>query len=61
MKNADAQREIYSGVIMSLVKRKFIPKIKMTKNSTLVEIKWLSKERISDIEVQNSILAKYSK
>lgn len=60
MKNKDAQREIYCGILQSLIKRNFNPKIEIKEESTIFHVTWLSKDELKDIEKQNSFLARYT-
>ena len=60
MKNKDAQREIYHSILMSLVKRKFHPKMEFKKESTVFHISWLSEKELKEIDAQNNALAKYT-
>lgn len=60
MKNSDAQRIIYYGVLTSLLDREFHPKIIMSSDRTHFCISWLSEEERNEIEDQNALLAKYS-
>jgi hypothetical protein len=60
MKNNDAQRKIYSKILESLIDRNFIPKMRLRKDSTLLTIRWWSDEELHDMDVQNTLIAKYS-
>jgi len=61
MNNKDSQRSIYYRVLKSLLDREFNSEIELTQNSTIFHITWLSKDEMRDLEVQNAILAKYTK
>jgi hypothetical protein len=60
MRNNDAQRKIYSKILESLIERDFIPKLRLRKDSTLLTIRWWSDEELHDMDVQNTLIAKYS-
>jgi len=60
MSNKIAQRKIYYAVLVSLIDRKFIPKLILKKESTILNIRWLSDEEIEEISLQNALIAKYS-
>ena len=59
MENREAQREIYSGVIIDLVNRGFHPKISITREVTALLITWLSPKTIEEVNEQTRILSQY--
>jgi hypothetical protein len=61
MSNSDAQRIIYYKVLSSLLGRGFNVSIDLKKDSTVFEITWLSNDEFTEIELQNTLLAKHSK
>lgn len=60
MANKDAQRIIYYKVLNSLLERDFYVTIQLEDNATIFHVKWLSDEEEKDIDLQHSILAKYT-
>jgi hypothetical protein len=61
MLNKDAQRHIYHGILKSLIDREFTPSLELQDNASVLHITWLSEDEEKDIEIQNSLIAKYSK
>lgn len=61
MQNKDAQRMIYYEIIKSLEEREFIVEIELKKDSTLFYVTWLSSDEKTEIELQNTIIAKHTK
>lgn len=59
MSNKDAQRAIYYKILTSLLDRQFEVKIELADSSSIFHITWISKEEAHDIELQNTLLAKY--
>lgn len=61
MRNVDAQRKIYYNIITSLLNRNFQPKLYMKSDTTLLLVKWVTDEELEEVEIQNTLLAKFSK
>jgi hypothetical protein len=61
MNNTDAQRIIYYKVLTSLLERDFNVEIDLRKNSTFFIVTWLSSDELSELELQNALLAKHTK
>lgn len=59
--NANAQRIIYSEVLLSLLGREFHVEIEITKDKALFDITWYSREELEQIDRQTKLIAKHSK
>ena len=60
MSNKNAQRAIYHKILESLLDRGFIVKITLTVTQSVFHITWLSDDEQKEIELQNTLLAKFS-
>ena len=58
--NAEAQREIYYRILVSLLDRHFDAKIKLGTSATVIHIKWRTDEEQNDIDIKNNLIAQYS-
>ncbi len=57
----DSQRIIYYKILQSLLSREFDVKISIRDNICLFDVTWISKEEKHEIDLQNALLAKYTK
>lgn len=60
MSNKDAQREIYYGILQSLKEREFTVSVYLGNDKTIFNIKWLSAEEETEMELKQAELAKHS-
>jgi len=61
MSNKDAQRCVYYGVLQKLLDKHFNVEIDLKDKETIYTLTWLSDDERAEIDMQNAILAKYSK
>ncbi len=61
MSTAEIQRQIYYQILISLLKRNFIVEIDVKKESTIFYITWVTPDERGEIDIQNELLAKYTK
>ena len=61
MNNKDAQRMIYYKILTSLIEREFTVELELQKDISMFHITWLNEEELNELELQNALLAKYTK
>lgn len=61
MSNATAQRIIYYEILTSLIDRDFSVDIEITKDKAIFDITWYTREELTEIDHQITILANHSK
>lgn len=57
----DAQRIIYYKILQSLLSREFDVKISIRSDVCLFDVTWISSEEQHEIDLQNALLAQYTK
>lgn len=60
MSNANAQRRIYSSIILDLKRREFTVKLRMSEDSTECIVTWITAEEKKDVDMQYAIIAAHS-
>lgn len=60
MNNADSQRCVYYKILASLLDRGFHVKIKMSNNTTLFIVSWLSEDEQKQVEIQLALIARHT-